>query len=262
METMKNFLILLRSYLFAKRFFVFKFLKISVIFDIYNFSLTKINCLEDHDLFTLIDIFHYEVYGLKLDWVLEKLYEKKNNREMLILDVGSNIGASSIYFLKQFPDAKLIAIEASHRNYQILQKNLKKFKNKTILNNAISYEDNVFFKESSHSNADKLLNPDELKENPQIKESLKSVKKITCHDLEEILKESFHGILKIDIEGAEEVFFDEYESVASKFQIIQVEVHDWMNIKETVSSKSLLKFLSKNNYEIILQRDVIHCIKK
>lgn len=258
---MKSFLILLRSYLFAKRFFVFKFLKISIIFDIQKFSLTKINCLEDHDLFTLVDIFHYEVYGLKLDWVSEKLHEKKNNRKMSILDIGANIGASSIYFLKQFPDSKLVAIEASHRNYQILQKNLKKFKNKTILNNAISIQDEILLKESFHSNADRLLNPNELKENPQIKESLKSVKKISCQEIEEILKESFFGILKIDIEGAEDVFFDEYESVASKFQIIQVEVHDWMNLKETANSKSLLKFLSKNDYKIILQRDVIHCIK-
>ena len=258
---MKNFLILLRSYLFAKRFFVFKFLKISIIFDIKKLSLTKINCLEDHDLFTLVDIFHYEIYGLKLDWVSEKLHEKKNNRKMLILDIGANIGASSIYFLKQFPDAELVAIEASHRNYQILQKNLKKFKNKIILNNAISYEDEVFLKESSHSNADRLLNSNELKENPQFKENLKSVKKISCHDIDGVLRESFFGILKIDIEGAEEVFFDEYESIASKFQIIQVEVHDWMNLKETANSKSLFKFLSKNDYKIILQRDVIHCIK-
>jgi len=45
-------------------------------------------------------------------------------RPKIILDIGSNIGASIIYFHRQFPDAKIFGFEPHSDTFRILQKNV------------------------------------------------------------------------------------------------------------------------------------------
>src|SRR5205085_4521383 len=45
-------------------------------------------------------------------------------RPKIILDIGSNIGASIIYFHRQFPDAKIFGFEPHPDTFRILQKNV------------------------------------------------------------------------------------------------------------------------------------------
>ena len=62
------------------------------------------------------EIFVEEVYRVKLD-----------SRQPVIIDCGSNIGLSVLYFKKQSPDAKLIAFEADPSVYEQLKHNIEQF---------------------------------------------------------------------------------------------------------------------------------------
>lgn len=58
----------------------------------------------------------------------QEIYKFKTSRqEPYILDGGANIGLSTIYFKKLFPDAKIVGFEPDPNIFKILKKNIGKF---------------------------------------------------------------------------------------------------------------------------------------
>src|SRR5712691_3819696 len=55
-------------------------------------------------------------------------------RPKIILDIGSNIGASIIYFHRQFPDAKIFGFEPHPDTFRVLQENVAHLPGVTIFN--------------------------------------------------------------------------------------------------------------------------------
>src|SRR5947209_5685759 len=55
-------------------------------------------------------------------------------RPKIILDIGSNIGASILYFHRQFPDAKIFGFEPHPDTFRILQQNVAHLPDVTIFN--------------------------------------------------------------------------------------------------------------------------------
>src|SRR5207245_10137412 len=55
-------------------------------------------------------------------------------RPKIILDIGSNIGASIIYFHRQFPDANIFGFEPHPDTFRILQENVADLRGVTIFN--------------------------------------------------------------------------------------------------------------------------------
>jgi FkbM family methyltransferase len=55
-------------------------------------------------------------------------------RPKIILDIGSNIGASIIYFHRQFPDAKIFGFEPHPDTFRILKENVGRLRGITIFN--------------------------------------------------------------------------------------------------------------------------------
>jgi FkbM family methyltransferase len=55
-------------------------------------------------------------------------------RPKIILDIGSNIGASIIYFHRQFPDANIFGFEPHPDTFRILQKNVAHLRGVTVFN--------------------------------------------------------------------------------------------------------------------------------
>ena len=47
----------------------------------------------------------------------------------VIVDAGANIGLASIYFANRFPSARIFAIECEQSNFEILEQNVKPYKN-------------------------------------------------------------------------------------------------------------------------------------
>ena len=57
--------------------------------------------------------------------------------KLLFVDVGANIGASSVRFANQFPLASIFAIEPEHRNFERLTFNTLEYDNITVLKYAV-----------------------------------------------------------------------------------------------------------------------------
>jgi FkbM family methyltransferase len=71
-----------------------------------------------NDIYTLDEIFIERVYA----GVLESVQHAE-----VIVDLGANIGLSSIFFLGHYPGSRVIALEPDPRNYRILKENLRRF---------------------------------------------------------------------------------------------------------------------------------------
>src|SRR2546423_12003289 len=61
-------------------------------------------------------------------------YVRRGRQPKTILDIGSNIGASIIYFHRQFPDAKIYGFEPHPDTFSILQRNVAHLDGVTVFN--------------------------------------------------------------------------------------------------------------------------------
>lgn len=68
-----------------------------------------------------------------------------NKNDGLILDCGSNIGLSALYFAKRFPHTKIVCVEADPEICKILKRNIKRnnITGVEIINKAIWHEETV-----------------------------------------------------------------------------------------------------------------------
>jgi FkbM family methyltransferase len=137
----------------------------------------------------------------------------------VILDAGSNIGLSAIYFSNLFPDAKILCVEPSEENYALLLKNTAKYPNITALKGAIW---------ARHETLG-LVNPEGFSAGHAFSPS-QSSDGVTGYTIDELIKMYSLGsidILKMDIEGAEkEIFESEDLSWMDKVSILVIELHD------------------------------------
>ena len=141
----------------------------------------------------------------------------------VILDAGANIGASSIYFAKRFPDAKIYAIEMEDENYALLCRNVRQYRNIVPVKAAIAAKAEV------RQIYDRLTGPwgytISRTQNPRCLTG-QTVSTITIDELLEAEGVSEIDILKMDIEGGEKEVFQEAGNWVRHTNIIVVELHD------------------------------------
>jgi FkbM family methyltransferase len=165
-----------------------------------------------------------EIYGqvfidLEYDFLVETQPE-------VIVDAGANIGLASIYFANKYPDAKIIAIEPEHSNFEILKENVSPFSNIIPIQAAL-------WNKNEEIN---LVDPGFGKWGfmTEMKNSLESLPDHTSHPvaamtIDQIMKDfklEKIDILKIDIEGAEKEVFDDTSAWIDKVNSLIVELHE------------------------------------
>ena len=141
-----------------------------------------------HDLYTVQEIFGLESY--------------RASSETIVIDFGSNIGVSAAYFLSRNPDVHVYCFEPVPNNADRLCANLEPFVGRYNLTRAAvtDHDGEVSFRTEPtgrYSGIDNLSGP--LCTFPSL-----SADRV----LREIISQHGHiDILKIDIEGAERLFF-------------------------------------------------------
>lgn len=144
-----------------------------------------------------------------------------------IVDVGANIGCTTIYLKAFFPQARIVAIEADPDNFRSLLENIKlsNLQGVTCLPIAIWHTNQkVSLSRSFRDNRDWSV---------QISEN--GITKVEAKTLDSLLKTSRQhsvDILKMDIEGAEVKIFNDdvsIESALKKVKDVAIEVHDDSN---------------------------------
>lgn len=135
----------------------------------------------------------YEIF------VLEQYFPKYSlQAQPVIVDLGANIGISTIYFALVYPDSRILAVEPNEEVFKILKENTKNVKNIETYNLAISeitgQQDFFISKKRSHSSS--ILDRGE-----NFEKKVVTTKKLNdfCREVNLI----YIDLLKFDIEGAE-----------------------------------------------------------
>lgn len=162
-----------------------------------------------------------------------------------IIDGGANIGLTSLFFINQYPDSQIIAIEPATDNYGILKENVSPYLNVIPIQSAIW---------SGKTNLKVIDNGRGA--NGYTVEEAKEVDKdtFTAIGIVDIMKKQNWeriDILKLDIEGSEkQVFEKDYEYWLPRTKVLIVETHDRF-VKG--SSKAVFATVSKYNFSCRLQ---------
>ena len=218
-----------------------------------NFFFQKIRSY--NDLLTVHEVFSEENYNLKVfksyeDILIEyhRILELKNLP--LVIDCGSNIGSSSVYFNKIFTTSNILSIEPDKNSYEFSKKNLK-FRNSLLINKAVNCEENDinFFSDITDNRASRVTN-----------RGGDIVKSITINELINDLRSKNNKpfLIKIDIEGFESMLFSKNYEWINEFKVIIVEIHDWMLPKESNSFNllnALVQTMNKKNKRDLLISD-------
>jgi FkbM family methyltransferase len=192
------------------------------------------------DMFVLGQVFIQEEFDYDIDFTPD-----------LIIDGGAHCGFATLYFLNRFPDTRVVAIEPEKSNFSILKKNVGDIEKVTLINKPLaSKEKNV-----------SLSNPGAKSPSFRYKESksAEGQETITILQVLDQYSDNFnHGILKLDIEGAEKEIFKSYpEDWIDDFELIFVEPHDWIysGIKEIIMSvcKDCNKMVDKIGENMIIK---------
>lgn len=165
------------------------------------------------------------------------------SKQPVIYDCGANIGTSVLFFSKKYPTAQIHAFEASPYIYGILKHNVDANK----ISNAALYQNAVWIKNET------LEFNDEGADSGSVY-SVSNAKKIKVQaiDFLEVLnKETKIDMLKMDIEGAEDVLIPHIAPVLHKIDRMFIEYHTF-NGKEQKLDKILI-LLRKNNFRYYIR---------
>ncbi|MCX8155471.1 MAG: FkbM family methyltransferase [Verrucomicrobiae bacterium] len=169
--------------------------------------------LKSSDLPTYKKIFRDKEYALELPL-----------KPRVIVDAGANVGFASLFFARQYPEAKILAIEPEAGNFGYLVKNVAPFP-QIIPIQAALWKNNETLE---------LVDPGigawgfQTRDSAE-KGSLPVVQKVQAITLDKLMADhglSYIDILKIDIEGAEKEIFETSASWRDKVGVIMVELHE------------------------------------
>jgi len=139
----------------------------------------------------------------------------------IIIDAGANVGYSTLFFARMYPDARIIAIEPHPDNFSQLIKNVQPFPQITPVQAAVWHEDKVlglWDPEQGHWGfrvTTRAAEPADLEIQGRCIGSL-----LHEFDLQHV------DLLKIDIEGSEKEVFENPLPWIDNIGVIVAELHD------------------------------------
>lgn len=167
----------------------------------------------------------------------------------LILDLGANIGLASLYFAKNWPLARIVAVEPDARNYDAIRRNVAAYPMITPVRAAAASEDGAV----------KIANPDSdawtFRTVAVAADSQEAIPALSVDSLIARFGPLSEGhrpfIAKIDIEGFEADLFAQNVAWIARFPVIIIELHDWM-LPRQGTANNFLRAIAQHN------RDFIH----
>ncbi len=130
-----------------------------------------------------------------------------NSSEPLIVDCGSNVGMSVLFFKKLFPGSRVIAFEPDPTTFRILESNVSgnRLANVTLHNKAVGAED---CETDFYVNAE---NPGDLGMSVIQQDHLPTTVPVHSVRLSSVIGQEQVDFLKLDVEGAETDVIDDLD---------------------------------------------------
>lgn len=178
-----------------------------------------------------------------------------------IIDAGANIGCTSIYFAKIYPNAKIIAIEPDEKNFKSLVEHTKAYPNVIPIKAGVWGEKKSLMVQDN-GRGEWGRQTFEV-ENQEGAPSENIIEGITIPEIMEKFNMSKIDILKIDVEGSEKTIFGSNPDIwLSKVRIMAIELHDYMlkgcsNALFTAVSKYPHLEMSIHEEDIILRNNTL-----
>jgi FkbM family methyltransferase len=179
------------------------------------------------------EIFQQEIYGFIT-----------NKNSPVILDGGSNIGLSIIYFKQRYPNCKIVAFEADPQVFEVLQSNVNSFEydDVELINKALW--DSQTFLDFTVEGADggRVSRNEDMQNNHKIQVETVCLKNYLDCQID---------FLKLDIEGAEYKVLADCSDSLHNVQNIFVEYHSFADEEQQLYE--LIGILKKANFRIQIQ---------
>ena len=183
----------------------------------------------------------------------ERLLEHVTEPPRTIVDLGANIGLASRWFLSQWPDAQLVAVEPEPGNIAVLKRNLQRYAATTRIYGACigARQRTVSLLNGGGEWAFRMTD-DETGSLPADR-----VDVITMNRIIDDLGSAEIDLLKCDIEGAERELFGSCADWINRVRLIVVECHD------AFRTNDLLRLIASNggSFELLHQtrNDAFSC---
>lgn len=164
------------------------------------------------DFFVLHEVFLSECYRIPSQWV-------QRHQVRTIVDLGAHVGLTSLFFLRDFPHARVVCVEANPENSGLLQHNLGGLGDQVrMFAGAVSDTSGPVNFVTSGPTWSGHVSPQD-----------NGGGTTRGYSMDEILAASevtTIDILKVDIEGAEQRIFGQAPDWLRKVRIIIIELHD------------------------------------
>lgn len=198
------------------------------------------------DLSTFREIFLREEYAIQLPSSIQP---------RVIIDAGANIGFTTLFFARQYPQATIFSLEPDLGNFEYLKKNTTGYHSITPLQLAL-WDKNGTIEITDKGYGVRGFMVEES--NPL--QSNTSVPSATLATFIQDHKIASIDIVKIDIEGSEkEVFSKDTEKWLPITQCLIIELHDRM---KAGCSQAVFKVMSQYNFEFSIKGENLVFIKK
>lgn len=172
-----------------------------------------------------------------------------------VIDLGANIGLSSLYLANKFPDAKIIGVEPDESNGKMFKMNLNHYPNVDFILGAVR---------GDHENLeinDYGMGATGYETKPTM--SVDGMPSITVSDIMKKYHWDKIDVLKMDIEGSEKSVFERnYKEWLPKTKVLFIELHERKSpgctdtLKKAISNYNF-NWKSSEEYEVLINRDLI-----
>jgi FkbM family methyltransferase len=186
----------------------------------------------------------------------EEIFNKKiynfqtENQQPYIIDCGSNVGVSILFFKKTYPKANIIAFEPDKKIFLVLKQNIEKSNCKeiTLINKGLWNKEGetFFYEEGADGGSIVNGNTDHQAEKKYLKVETTSLRPYLTKEVD---------FLKIDIEGAESTVLEDCDELLINVHRIFIEFHSRINNEQRLDS--ILSILTKNGFRYYMQSDII-----
>jgi FkbM family methyltransferase len=195
--------------------------------------------------------------GLYGEVVTEDTYgmRKINGQVDVIIDLGANVGVFTRFAKELFPNAKIIAIEPDPENYEHLIKFTKNVTNVTFINAALGTGD-IYKRLGAPNGAHESYVPEGMGYDTEyVKTGTDSI--MIDEIVDEFVEPGQKTIIKIDVEGAENVIWNDRFSMdaLAKMDYIMLELHYCVEIGNHAAIKDMCESTIKGIMELTKTHD-------
>lgn len=193
------------------------------------------------DIKNFQQVFHAEEYAPVFN---------KIGKPQVIVDLGAYIGLSAVYFKRISPQAKIICVEPSKENFEILKLNTQHYDDIHIIN-AAAWSENIRLKLD--------FNLDGEWGNRYCAYQRGDVQGISINSTIKTFGIKRIDLLKMDVEGSERFIFSEHTSWVNKVDCVAVELHERF-FKGCVDTFN--KLFTEDKFDIFSERETTVAVRR